>query len=94
MLQPGDLVVTSGQAGGLMEYHFEQKGVDRSHLAAVPSRARRVFVIVDAASGQALNQVPVPREVYDTTRFTPPSVAGTLPSSQIFLFRRRNAAGP
>jgi hypothetical protein len=94
MLQPGDLVVTGGQAGGLMEYYFNRKGVDRSHLAALPSRARRVFVIVDAGSGQTLDQVPVPREVRDSTRFTPPTVAGTLPSSRIFLFQRRNAGGP
>lgn len=94
LLQPGDLVVTGGHAGGLMEYHFDRQGVDRSHLAVLPSRARRVFVIVDAASGEMLDQVPVPREVRDTARFTPPTVAATLPSSQIYLFRRRNAAGP
>jgi 4-amino-4-deoxy-L-arabinose transferase-like glycosyltransferase len=93
MLQQGDLVVT-GQAGGVLEYYLDRKGVDRSHLAVLPSRARRVFVIVDGASGEMLDRVPVPREVHDTTRFTPPSVAGTLPSSRIFLFRRRSAAGP
>lgn len=93
-LRPGDLVVTGPEAAGVLSYYFEQKKVDRSHLAVVPSRAQRVFVVVDSASGQALDRMPVPREVRDTMRFAPPAVAVTLPSSRIYLFERRNAGRP
>ena len=93
-LRPGDLVVTSDQTVGLMGYYIDLKGVDRAQLSPVPSRARRVFVVVDNSAGETLDQVPVPREVRDTTRFTPASVAAQLPGSRIYIYQRRNAGGP
>jgi 4-amino-4-deoxy-L-arabinose transferase-like glycosyltransferase len=90
VLRREDLVLAGIPSNGPLDYYLHRRGVDRP---SVPyDRLRRVFVIVDAAEGQTLEQLTANAAVRDTSRFTPATVVATLPLSRIYMYERRNVA--
>jgi 4-amino-4-deoxy-L-arabinose transferase-like glycosyltransferase len=92
VLRPDDAIFALIPTNGPLDYYLDRAGVPRGNLFLDVSRARRVFVIVDAGEGQTLEHLTRNTIVTDTSRFEPPQLVGRLTTSGIFMYERRDSA--
>ena len=89
VLRTDDAIFALVPTNGPLDYYLHRENVPRGNLFLEQARARRVFVIVDAAEGQSLDQLTRNTIVQDTARFGQPRLAAQLPASFIYVYERR-----
>ena len=90
-LQTGDRVVAPIPSNAPLAYYFDRAGVAQTYLSLDEQRAKRVIVVVNRAEGHTLERILPQTRIGDLRQFSA-SVLARLPSSELVLLQRRDAA--
>ena len=85
-------ILTAIPTNAPLAYYLERAGVPADAMLRDEASAARVIAVVDEAEHQTLAAVTARSAVRDTSVFSPPRLLSRLPSSQLILFERRDAA--